>query len=136
MVKHVRLSAATTDKPINECSALIADEDLWSDVRDMFERAELTAALPREDSRVVVGALMALLTYRNWQRPGVCQGATRRLGSTRHLPGGYPLYRTLDCSIEDKWQELCSAIKAGDVQTIKDLVDQGVTGSGDRQAVG
>ncbi len=62
----------TTDNPIEECSALMGDEELRSAIRDMFERAELTAALPREDSRVVVGALMALLTYCNWQHPGVC----------------------------------------------------------------
>ncbi len=89
MAKHVRLSATTTDKPINECSALIVDEDLWSDVRDMLERAEVTAALHTEDTRVIVAALMALLTFSNWQRPGVCQGATIKEfeGATKHTHG-------------------------------------------------
>ncbi len=90
MAKHVRLTETKTDSPINECSALIADKDLWSDVREMLERAEVTAALPTEDTRVIVAALMALLTFRNWQRPGVCQGgATLREfeGATRHTHG-------------------------------------------------
>ncbi len=55
----------------------------------MLERAELTAALPTEDTRVIVAALMALLTFRNWQRPGVCQGATIKEfeGATKHTHG-------------------------------------------------
>ncbi len=94
MAKQVRLSAATTDNPIEECSALMGDEELWSAVRDMFARAELTAPLPREDSRVVVGALMALLTYRNWQRPGICQGATLKefQGATKETRGDKTTY--------------------------------------------
>ena len=67
----IRLEKISDDtRLLSQMMALTQHQPLWDDVAELLLRAA-TGALPPDEQRTVVAALVGLIVQKNWQRPGV-----------------------------------------------------------------